>query len=919
MNAQSIRNKKLSLENIIAGFSELPILCICETWLCCNDSNVLFPFCNNYVIYRSERERGHGGVALMIPKNIPSMAVYKLMQCDDFESVWCRLVLKSSKIDIGMFYRPPRPSKQSMPKILLDYISKGVNPAIPTIIVGDFNYPGIDWLNCAASHQNGQHLFFEFMNENGFSQLVNFPTRNTNTLDLIFTNEPNLIQCVELGQKISDHETINSLLTIQRIAFEKIYYRDFKNGNFDAIQDVLASTNWVSFFADCLSTNDKWIAFEQFISSLIVSHVPLRTIINNQSSCSSNVKKLCRKTWKLHKLWKKNRTPESYAKYLDASKLSQRAKRAEIYNREHKVLQSANMDTFWKYINSKLTYKSPLPCLLDSNNSIVSDDMGKANLLNKYFSSVFTQDDNISRNWNIEPPDSDCSEISTTPVQVYEKLKKLAPKMSCGPDDIPPFFLNRLASVICTPLSIIFNCSLQERKIAEQWREAHVNSLFKQGNPNLGINYRPISLTCASCRVLESFIADSVKNFLTDVVFEGQHGFLTKKSTVTQLFESYEDWTLELDKNKSIDIVYIDFAKAFDTVSHCKLISKLKAYRLSDQLIDWITDYLSNRSQRVKVGSKLSDKCSVISGVPQGSVLGPLLFLIFINDLPKCIRDCIVKLFADDCKLYIAFSSPLLLLNPLQIALNSLSVWAGCSQLIIQPTKSAILHVGRKNPSFDYQLDNESIPSVETIRDLGVIMNKTLTFDQHIESIVKSAIVKANLILRVFKTRKHSFMIQMFNTFVRPRLEYACQIWNPHNLNLINKIEKVQRNFTKRLPLIKNLPYPNRLDFLNIDSLELRRLHLDLVFVYKLLHGHFNVDASKYFTFKTSRTRGNSWALVKKHSNKDVRKYAFSQRIINIWNFLPDTSVNAMTVPSFKISLHDIDFNRFLRGQGLDV
>ncbi|MCP4976951.1 MAG: hypothetical protein GY931_12385 [Maribacter sp.] len=216
-------------------------------------------------------------------------------------------------------------------------------------------------------------------------------------------------------------------------------------------------------------------------------------------------------------------------------------------------------------------------------------------------------------------------------------------------------------------------------------------------------------------------------------------------------------------------------------------------------------------------------------------------------------------------------------------------------------------------------LSDAVIPKLDSMHDLGVIMTKELTFNQHIEAITKSATTMANLILRTFKSRKPAFMIQMFNVFVRSKLEYASPIWNPHHQMLINRIEKVQRRFTKRLPFLSDVTYKNRLLFLKTSSLELRRLHLDLVCLYKLLHGHFDIDTSTFFRFKQTSTRGNSWALVRNHFKTDVKKFSFAQRIVNIWNYLPNDIVNLTTVPAFKKSLHGIDFGRFLRGVDLGV
>ena len=255
----------------------------------------------------------------------------------------------------------------------------------------------------------------------------------------------------------------------------------------------------------------------------------------------------------------------------------------------------------------------------------------------------------------------------------------------------------------------------------------------------------------------------------------------------------------------------------------------------------------------------------------------------------------------------------------IQSALTGLARWAEQSQMRIQPTKCAVLYLGNNNPKSYYYFQQQIVPATDIVIDLGVIMNSTLTFDNHIESTIRKATMASNLILRIFK-KNHSFMMQMFKTYVRSRLEYATQIWNPHKIGLIQRIENVQRRFTRKLPLLKNMSYPNRLYLLNTDSLELRRIHLDLIFLYKLLHKKFDFDPMEIFAFKNDkRTRGNSWSLVGKRSRLDKHKYFFTQRMVNIWNSLPEETVSAQTISEFKKLIKAIDFGLFLRGRGLDV
>ncbi len=913
LNTQSVKNKKNQLEQLLIGFSTLPILMVTETWLKTLDSNMYFPCANNYTIYRSDREGGHGGVAILIPGTIPSAALHKSIQCKDFETVWCRLVLDKNNIDLGVIYRPPRPPSPNMPKKLIDHLSFAFDSGNPTIIGGDFNYSGIDWFNNVSSRQNGQNEFLEFFNDSGFSQLVNFPTRNQNTLDLLFTNEDNLIQGTEIGPKISDHETVVAKLSIQSLVSKITQFRDYKHANFENIQAAVVAIDWVTILSDT-DPNILWNKFLGNFLPIIDKHIPLRTVsCNNKQTHSIRVKKLCTRAYNLHKKWKNSGTQRLRNKYLAASRLAQREKRNETLCRENKILQSNNVNSFWKYVKSNLVYKSSLPCLLDTNNKIVSDSKQKADLLNQYFCSVFVDDDNIEHDWRISEPTSSIETVEITPALVFHKLKKLPAKLSCGPDGIPPYLLKKLAAVLDNPLSIIFSKSLVAGKPPDQWKHASVKALHKKGQSNLVSNYRPISLTSAICKVMESIISDKIKEHMSDRLFAGQHGFLAKKSTVTQLFESFDDWVNALDSNKNIDIAFIDWAKAFDSISTKKLISKLRHHGITGELLEWITQFLSHRTQSVLVDDEFSEIGAVRSGVPQGSVIGPLLFLIFIDDLSKHLENCTLKLFADDCKIYVSFCNKTDS-NHLQHALNTMSKWAVCSQLRIQPSKCAILHLGSNNPKNFYYFGNDLIPSINSIRDLGVCMDSKLNFDQHTENICKTANMMANLILRTFKSKRPSFMIKLFNAFVRSKLEYASQIWNPHTVRLIDRLEKVQRRFTKRLPGLRYRPYHDRLIFLNSTSLELRRLQLDLTFLYKIFHGHVDIDFTKYFELKKSRTRGHSWALISKHSNKDLKKFSFACRIVNVWNFLPETSVSAPSVPAFKKSLHSIDLTRFLRG-----
>jgi hypothetical protein len=263
---------------------------------------------------------------------------------------------------------------------------------------------------------------------------------------------------------------------------------------------------------------------------------------------------------------------------------------------------------------------------------------------------------------------------------------------------------------------------------------------------------------------METIIKKQVLDYLLlhNKINKQQHGFLARHSTCSQLIESVNDWSIALNARKQVDAVYVDFSKAFDSVVHCKLLYKLELIGLRGKLLLWIAEFLTDRFQLVRVGRSVSDTIGVRSGVPQGSVLGPLLFLVYINDIVDIFDKRIeVKLFADDVKIYVVINNidDCLLL---QRGLNNLSDWAEKWQLKISINKCAVLTIGSCNDKYVYDIDNSSLPNVESIVDLGVTMNSDLRFKKHINVIVSKAHQRSSLILRCFKSRDPAILCRAF-------------------------------------------------------------------------------------------------------------------------------------------------------------
>ena len=237
-------------------------------------------------------------------------------------------------------------------------------------------------------------------------------------------------------------------------------------------------------------------------------------------------------------------------------------------------------------------------------------------------------------------------------------LRKLKTNKAPGMDNLHPRFLKELSQSLLLPLQIIFSLSLSTCKVPSDWKKGQIRAIFKKGNNSLAGNYRPVSLTSIASKILETIVRDHIMSYMfkNSLFSDGKYGFLPRRSTSLQLLNVIDKWTEAIDKGHTIDCIYMDYEKAFDTVPHKRLISKLKSYNFHSSIVTWVKDFLTGRSQQVKVNNKMSKWVEVTSGIPQGSVLGPILFVIVINDMPDSVKSSIY-LFADETKIFNTISS----------------------------------------------------------------------------------------------------------------------------------------------------------------------------------------------------------------------------------------------------------------------
>lgn len=580
------------------------------------------------------------------------------------------------------------------------------------------------------------------------------------------------------------------------------------------------------------------------------------------------------------------------------------------------------MNMNWKlFINRKLNVKTTLPPLVNENDdSMCFTDQDKASLFNLNFRDVFIQDDGVlpdfvQKCYNPMPT----FEITTSTTDVVLAIQKLKDKITRTPEGVPSYFIKRISFSIADLLTFIFNCSLHLNVVPFQWKYALVIPIYKKGNKSDPKNYRPISLTSSFSRVFEIILHDKISLHLTNnsLLSPHQFGFLQGLSSCVQLLTCIHEWLYSICSGSKVNIVYTDIKKAFDTVSHIKLFNVLLSYGISSNVCFWIYNFLSNRSQSVCVGSAVSSPLPILSGVPQGSVIGPLLFIIFFDDISNSVITDFgksgIKLYADDAKLFDNDSLDL------QSSLESFTSWLDEHQLQIAPSKCFSITLSKQNSTVtppNFMINGNTLEIKSQIKDLGIIISHNLKWHDHISHIYKKASLCSYQIFKSFRTKNIWVLLKLYKVYIRSNLEYNTPVWSPYLQKDVDRIESVQRRFTRfafRRCGLKFSSYEDRLRQLNLQPLELRRTHYDLSLLYKIINNQSCIKFSEYFIFQPTfyNLRRNSVQIQTKFRPKFNNKHwnnNFFIRSVKFWNSLPEHVVTAPNLDLFKKRLQNVVF-----------
>ena len=568
---------------------------------------------------------------------------------------------------------------------------------------------------------------------------------------------------------------------------------------------------------------------------------------------------------------------------------------------------------FWKYIRSK---KQDMPGVspLKIGNQVIYDSACKARTFNEQFQSVFTDEDKTSIPSLSDPLYPEMGNIVVTPGGVQKLLEaiKVHVDKATGPDSIPGRFLKDYAKELAPVLCFIFQQSLDTGVVPSDWRLASITPIFKKGDKSTPSNYRPVSVTSICSKMIEHIIFSQIMAHydLNNVLHDSQHGFRPGRSCETQLIMTAEDLAHSIDQKDQVDAIALDFSKAFDRVPHERLLHKLHHYGIRSQLLQWIRSFLTDRYQKVVVEGQSSDTIHVKSGVPQGTVLGPLLFISFINDITHGVSSKI-RLFADDCLIY----RPIRNISDqraLQMDLDRLHQWSLAWQMKFNTEKCHLLRFSlrRNNIEEKYYLGNAELTSLQTFKYLGLNFSTNLSWQTHISSIVSKANQMLGLINRNLRRSSIKIRQQAYFSLVRPRLEYCATVWNPHTKKGIANVEAVQRRAARFV--LQEYHYTksvsNMIKQLKWDTLEQRRHISSLILLYKIQHGLVAINPGKLLTpmiqSNTRQYHPNKFKLIP--CRTQLYQNAFFPKTVNAWNTLPNDTLASSTLGAFKGALSSL-------------
>ena len=833
---------------------------------------------------------------------------------------------KQEFLQVVLVYRPPRVPGSEEDGGNTERLYKvlgGLNGNV--VVVGDFNMPGIDWENNWAGNVREEGLL-DLVEKKFWVQHVLGPTHEAgNTLDLCLSSQEDTVAGVDILEPLGsgDHNMLEIDLSgplNNNDSIEEV--PDWAKADLGQLKVALKEVNWnkeLESMSGTQAMDQFYIVLDREVNKCVPKKV--RRKGSKPLWMSKNIIRMIRKKRRLWRSYSsEQRTKkdfESYQSFKKVQKEVQKAVKKAKKKLERSLAKNAkkNPKAFYSYIKKKTSNKVTVGPLKSPDGTMVTDDREMADILNKHYCNMFTRED-LSSMPSVEKLFQGVDSLSTASFSkenVTAKLKRLKPTSAPGPDKVWTRILHDLAEELAEPLAVIYTRLLEEQAVPDVWLKSLVCPIFKKGSKSDPGNYRPVSLTCVVGKVMESILVDAlISHMVTNKLLRAsQHGFLPGRSTVTCMLEYLETLTKWMDEGFSFDVIYCDFAKAFDKVPWERLLAKMQGIGVGGDFLGWVRVWLTGgRQQCVILNGQQSSWGEIESGVIQGSCLGPALFLIFINDIDTAVdltASCLSK-FADDTK-WARVVETEDDRKKFQEGVDGLAKWSRDWQLLFNTGKCKIMHLGAKNRQFSYTMNGVKMEEVEVEKDVGVMVASSLKPSQQCTAASGKANGVLGQISRAVNYRDKKTFMQLYKVYVRPHLEYCIQAWSPYTKVDKDKLEKVQRRAVNMVAGLKGKTYEQKLKEVGLTTLEERRERGDMIQTFRIIHGIDQVERETWFTMGNERDREGAamtrnskdiTRIEEGSSKNELRRNYFSQRVPSKWNSLPQTTRQQQSVLGFK-------------------
>ena len=823
-----------------------------------------------YTIKRCDRDRHGGGVAIYlkdtlldkttVPEDLPNSFLELL--CVEIKSV------RAAPFLVMAWYRPPNATVDSFDHLeeclqFLDREDKGIS------LLGDTNcdilqkYP-------KGGHTNTNDLpahslrLLEIYNLFGFHQLIESPSRETLTTTTLIdhiatTNKSNIVTSGVHETCMSDHYLVYCVRKY-RGAFKKqhknISTRQMKNFDQTEFVNDLLGVDWSGIVRNTDDINVVVNSWTGMFSLILEKHAPTRNRRVSEKFCpwvTKDFQLMCKVRDKLKKQAIRSKSEllmQSYKHIRNkVNKLNGDLKRD--YFTQKITSCEGDLKSTWKTINQVINKKSKtthIPSLnVDGKHIANNDDIAES--MNNFFCSIGEKlSDKIPKTRNPLLEDEYNVNLQNTRFQfkfidlfqIEKVFRKIKTSKGSGTDGIASCFLKIALPVISQSLCDIFNLSITTGCFPDCWKIARVAPIFKSGQPDDRSNYRPISVLPVLSRVFEKLVHNQMYDYLdkNKHLFANQSGFRALHSVVTCLLNSTDDWYVNMDNGKYTAMIFIDLKKAFDTVDHDILLAKLRKYGIENVELTWFTSYLTNRKQFCKVNGVCSKTEDIRCGVPHGSCLGPLLFLIYINDLPFSLKKGNVTMYADDTTISYSSTSLEDINQTLNSELNHLKQWLQGNKLSLNVLKTQALVVGSQpkmkkitNKTVDHPqffVGDSHVENVDRTKYLGVIIDRNLSWEEHVNNLRTKVSRAIGFLKYSRKFLPQNTLSKMYRGIVEPHFRYCCSVWGCCGVTKLQTLQKLQnraarivtksRFDTPAMALIHNLNWPTVSDIVRSET-----------------------------------------------------------------------------------------------------